>query len=630
MKRPIQHIQETESRKAFESIIPNEWVYRPFSSDYGIDYQIEIFLNKESTGKEFYVQLKSSNQKVENNSVKITLDRKQLEYFQARPLPVLLVVYSTTVKMFYGIWTNSYLSIHKMNKSSKSVQIKFNINNLISRQFFEKLQNSFCMDIFRKVGVSFCKIKGKDSNLFIDVLKKWIDFCFHDSIYFDNGSLPKQILIKVKNTKDRKYIELVDNQLGSFSTEVTLKNKYFINFPILDLASIPSEFYEILFLFSIFLIDCDTQKSAILIAKIFPFYNGKYKKIENIFHIAKKLLKKHAIKEFQDIVISCIDNQNWDNFQWFNLILIFWNKKNFKDEYRQICQNNLELAIKKTNDTKLKGMFYYNLANSKRGESPLHDVFHHYLEAKRYEPDYLKRSYWWEEIGGILFLSRHYNCSASCYKKAYTLSKEVRKDNLALTADALFMAGKFKESIKLFEDYFKEQSIENSEWMVKHMMASEILKIGLGKNTINKEEAIKKVSHALEIRKTDRVSFELMIQEALELDPLCGLAWFNYAVFKNEIGNTHNALFGFLLSALINEWDKASWIAALFLSMKDDTRLAYYIADMMLFKFKKDILNMVAKFIDLQPNLNQKGKRKAFADISQIFKVINDKKMVTD
>ncbi len=61
MKRPRQHIIETISKKAFEEIIPDEWVYRELTPDYGIDYQVEIFNNEEATGKSFFVQLKGTD-----------------------------------------------------------------------------------------------------------------------------------------------------------------------------------------------------------------------------------------------------------------------------------------------------------------------------------------------------------------------------------------------------------------------------------------------------------------------------------------------------------------------------------------------------------------------------------------
>jgi len=73
MKRPKQHIIETQSRKAFESLVPHHWVHRSLSPDYGLDYLIEIFKNSEATGQFFYVQLKGIEQKLSGNKIKISL-----------------------------------------------------------------------------------------------------------------------------------------------------------------------------------------------------------------------------------------------------------------------------------------------------------------------------------------------------------------------------------------------------------------------------------------------------------------------------------------------------------------------------------------------------------------------------
>jgi len=60
MKRPEQHITDTAAKKIFESTIPNKWVHRSQESDYGIDYEIEMFENNLSTGIIFKIQLKGT------------------------------------------------------------------------------------------------------------------------------------------------------------------------------------------------------------------------------------------------------------------------------------------------------------------------------------------------------------------------------------------------------------------------------------------------------------------------------------------------------------------------------------------------------------------------------------------
>ena len=42
MKRPNQHVIDTQAQRLFQQSLPAEWVIRPLASDYGIDYEVEI------------------------------------------------------------------------------------------------------------------------------------------------------------------------------------------------------------------------------------------------------------------------------------------------------------------------------------------------------------------------------------------------------------------------------------------------------------------------------------------------------------------------------------------------------------------------------------------------------------
>jgi hypothetical protein len=50
-------VLQTESRAAFDSL---GWTVNPVENDYGVDFEVEVFKNRQSTGLTFKVQLKSS------------------------------------------------------------------------------------------------------------------------------------------------------------------------------------------------------------------------------------------------------------------------------------------------------------------------------------------------------------------------------------------------------------------------------------------------------------------------------------------------------------------------------------------------------------------------------------------
>ena len=61
-RRTRTHILEERSVRKFESLLPEEWIYRTPSHDYGIDGEVEIIdIEGYTTGKKFLVQLKATD-----------------------------------------------------------------------------------------------------------------------------------------------------------------------------------------------------------------------------------------------------------------------------------------------------------------------------------------------------------------------------------------------------------------------------------------------------------------------------------------------------------------------------------------------------------------------------------------
>jgi len=62
-ERARSHINEEKSFEIFKGLLPEEWVYRKYSPDYGIDYSVELFKKVDgkylTQGEYIYVQLKS-------------------------------------------------------------------------------------------------------------------------------------------------------------------------------------------------------------------------------------------------------------------------------------------------------------------------------------------------------------------------------------------------------------------------------------------------------------------------------------------------------------------------------------------------------------------------------------------
>lgn len=139
-KRTNSHIIGSEGTDLLRSVLPNEWVLRPYQPDYGIDFAVEIFDQQGgdfvTMGEHFYIQLKSSSSvsriskrvhprhniekapltldkdEVKNlDLVSISLERQELELARSMgpAVPLLLMVADIQKSEVYWVCLNDFV-----------------------------------------------------------------------------------------------------------------------------------------------------------------------------------------------------------------------------------------------------------------------------------------------------------------------------------------------------------------------------------------------------------------------------------------------------------------------------------------------------------------------------------------
>jgi tetratricopeptide (TPR) repeat protein len=128
---------------------------------------------------------------------------------------------------------------------------------------------------------------------------------------------------------------------------------------------------------------------------------------------------------------------------------------------RALYPHLVQQFINEVRDDSMKGCLYYNLANSLRHYDKLTDSISCYLKARKYEPDYLNRNYWWKELAGVMFVSGHPRFAELFYKKAMSLSGKDEISNLPLLiSDCLVVQGKYEEACYTENQYLSNISSE--------------------------------------------------------------------------------------------------------------------------------------------------------------------------
>ena len=140
MKRPRQHEIDAAARRQFEQSLPEAWVVRPQPDDYGVDYEVEIFDQHESTGVIFKVQLKGTTApplSVDGRVVRIRLSVANVEYlYRQISLPVVVVV--ADISTGRTVWYTPQIDEHlkrrlqsAMKSGQKTITLHIPASNLL-------------------------------------------------------------------------------------------------------------------------------------------------------------------------------------------------------------------------------------------------------------------------------------------------------------------------------------------------------------------------------------------------------------------------------------------------------------------------------------------------------------------
>ena len=627
MQRPRQHIIETESKKSLNAIIPDHWVLRELSPDYGLDFMVEIFKGDNSTGNIFYLQLKGSDQIIKDNVISYQLKKEHIEYYNSIPSPVLFVLFSTSTNQFWALWTNQLRAILiEEGYAQKTYKLNLDKGHLIENNFFVNLENSFSIDLPKKVNITLIS-DGEKGELFHQQLLKWIQYYYSDFVEINNSLLPSIIKFEYKEISENTLsVSVTDSKKNFELNHVDLTDNTFLYLPILDINHAPSQLNEMLILVSFLLHKYNIRNSIELIIKNFEKYNGQFLNPIFLFEIIKKGIESNSILEVQNLSKATIEKNRLDIFQLVNFsILTFNNEGRLTDLY----QRNLLAVIEKIEDKSLIGTFSYNLANSYRSTHELYLASKFYQNARKNKPKYLDKCYWWFEYAGVMFLSSHYCFSEKFYKKSYELNNENFTPLIfSLLGDSLFFQGKFSEAKVEFDKFLNLKSdFSYEEIFLKRQVCENFILAKLDKISFDYEKSRELTEQAFKGKDPE------MLTEAIASYPLNGLAWFNYGVYLKDNNDNKNAFTAFLTAACIQDWDKEAWkncfLISLNLNRLEGLILIY---NVILNKFGIESVNYIAEHLLKDPNLEKEVKIKlvkAFSDLATKRKQSHDNKAST-
>lgn len=548
-QRTRNHILEDKSRNAFNKIIPETWVVRDKSKDYGIDCEVEIFDDSGNpTGLIFYVQLKATESQSNSLIKKVAFEIEKIAQFQSYNIPVLIVRYSHLENKLYYSWANDITS---QVRTEKKINVKFSENRILD---LENVKN-----IYEYLLRYFQVLTGK----YRLPIKTYIS----SNIFSESSKIPAQQYFKRIIINNPNYFSIVRNEkdsilqlkIGSNKTYLSLSDTSFssIGYEAKNLKEDSIQYFNDIFLacFTIILFNSNKTEQANKI-----FFNNNLIRILNLredflFHFIPHLLIGDNCENVLNEIEGIFDITKDNIIQNISLIILMLTK-NLSLERQMICQNFLQKQIEYSKSKKYNlgiGISNYNLGNFHKNLGNFKESLYYFLEARKYNPEYKKKGYYYSDIAGLMFELKKYTFSSNFYKK----SIELNSDNVfvkALLGDSLLFSGNYELAVKYFDEFLIDQKgnieINKEEWYLKYFCIHSLILNGYPKLQIrNIEESL----NCLKAKKID---------EAIEYDMLNSEAWLENGFVSNKNQDTIEAFVSFTMAALFNKENIQLWVFA--------------------------------------------------------------------
>jgi len=635
MDRPRQHEIEDESDTALRLIIPSNFVILKVDKDYGLDYWIEIFDKGKTTGKMFFIQLKVSDQEINNDTFKLQIKVKSLIYYHKILLPVLIVCHSTSKDCFWGVWANKVIdTLDSKVLNQQKVQLKFDKSHKINKSFFENLPFNDLDDISQKINIESVLLGG-NAKLFHKRLLDWLLFFFPNDISLDDSTIPNTIKFEYIENDENLSIHITHKKITLHKYQIKIpENDLHFNRPSFDEHDFDERLSEAMFVLACRLTDKNISGTLKLIHKIASTNGCRVPESYyfNLMSITLQAISDNRLNDINSIMQKFTNKGLVSEANVIDIGLLMASHKN--PEVEKFRVKNLRILLQNIENNEAKGTTAYNLANS---IEDTRESFEYYFLAKKMYPDYLNRFYWWREVAGILFQTKHYKLAEAFYMKAldlminydYSDARYMRVQVNAirlphefypLIADCLFFQRKFKEASEWFEKYFKKEK-EDIEWYMKKRLSDHFMKVFEDSNEFNAKKAKTYESKAFEfLEKNNKEEALEHFYSAVRLDPLQSNSWFNMGVLSNEKDDLDKTLFYFECSAIISRNDIEAWYRAFCLSavgnhIEEFKHIALYLKKI----HGKIAINQIADMITQDPTRPMKEKQKVIKVIEGLL-----------
>lgn len=563
-RRPRSSRIEDVNQRAFEDALGEFFVYRELRRDIGVDGQVEIFDRDDTTGLTFDVQLRATDSQDHSRARRVRLRHGQVDYWRSRNGPTLIVRYLGASRRLYARWLHSYDRFFDGEPSEKTMPLPMRDEDLLDAARRDRLAAE--VDAYRTLQraaltlpLAMCAAVEEASTSHTELLLALRAANRTPDVLHIEAQPGRPEDLRLLIRADQLSVQLA----GVTGATVHVKTD---DVPVEHLAR------ELLALLAMAMAGAGHSTLAGRLAYAYLADSRLAEDLDVVMTLSSAMAQARQVREALELA-EAVDLRGGEaaghSSSFMLVALVHARALTAPESALRIA--TIEARIKRriaAADRTGAASEAVSLANAQRNLGEHGRALAALERALRLDPGYADRAHFYGERAATRALSGRYGEAAADYGRALELGAS--HFTRALAADATLFAGRYAEAAQALHEYveLEEDPVRAAEYVLKLVLTDELRLRGIERQARRTAQAEKLADRAA--RAASPATSRELAEEALRLDALCSLAWFNLAIALREGGaDDEKVAHAWLCAAVTMEWDPTVWADAL-LSVTDD------------------------------------------------------------
>lgn len=408
-RRPRSHQIEDISGRRFEDLLPEAWVSRRITPDYGVDREVEIFTSDGvATGLKFAVQLKATDRS--SHADRVVLKTALLTYLLDYDVPAIVVRYDVTTGCTRWAWASAIQDCAQLAPNQKTFTHRFENADIWGVDTPAKVERSLRT---RRALATFAPSSPMPVRLHIDdalaearyaierAMRELIATSYESLVPADADLAPVELNIRIRPG----FLSVDFEALGRMTFD-------------LDTSDVPRMVTAILY----------------ALAWLFPRKRlGRHGR-----DIGRAILAGHYAADHPELAarasyafaddgmaqaeLAILNGLHRGDTPYYFAVVASLIRAGVRERSRDAIQLFLAAALEATDgDASRAAAVHYSTANALREKQPVLALFH-YNRARHLRPSYLEADYFLAEVAGALFGLRRFAIAAEAYSRAVAIA----------------------------------------------------------------------------------------------------------------------------------------------------------------------------------------------------------------